>query len=152
MKSITKIVIFCVLYLGLGFCSLVLAEPIAIVVNKDNPISEMSYKDLTRTFHGHVSRWKDGQKILLVHRSLNSKPRVDFFRKVLDAKSDRELPGAKPLVSPVVIEIPSDSALLSFIASTPNAIGYLYAHKISNEVKVLKIDNYSPDQSGYPIR
>ena len=150
MKTITKTFISFLIYFA--FCSLVLAEPIAIVVNKDNPINEMSYKDLTRTFHGYVSRWKDGQNILLVHRSLNSKPRIDFFRKVLDAKSDKDLPGAKPTIPPVVIEIPSDNALLAFIASSPNAIGYLYAHKISDKVKVLKIDNYSPDQSGYPIK
>lgn len=135
-----------------AFVTAVSAEPIAIIVNKANSLSGISYKDLVRTYRGYVSSWKDGQKVLLIHRNLNSQIRVDFFRKVLNAKNDRDFPGVKPSTPAVTIDIPSDEALLKFIAITPNAIGYIYAHNASDAVKVLKIDNYTPEQGGYPIK
>src|SRR5215211_5803584 len=43
-------------------------EPLAIVVNRNNPLSEISLADLRRVFRGQRSRWANGRRVTLVMR------------------------------------------------------------------------------------
>src|SRR5215217_4973061 len=44
------------------------SEPLAIVVNRNNPLSEMSLADLRRVFRGQRGRWSNGRRVTLVMR------------------------------------------------------------------------------------
>jgi len=44
------------------------SEPLAIVVNRNNPITEMSLADLRRVYRGQRSRWSNGRRVTLVMR------------------------------------------------------------------------------------
>ena len=128
------------------------AEPIAIVVNKQNLRNEISLKDLARIFNLCLSRWEDGQKILPVHGMPSSKIREDFYRIALATRADQSPTAlcSKDALTP--INIPDAETSQQFVGNMPNAIAYVYAHNISDSVKVLKVEGYLPSQSGYPLK
>ena len=43
-------------------------EPLAIVVNRSNPMSEISLADLRKLYRGQRSRWSNGRRVTLVMR------------------------------------------------------------------------------------
>jgi len=43
-------------------------EPLAIVVNRSNPMSEISLSDLRKLYRGQRSRWSNGRRVTLVMR------------------------------------------------------------------------------------
>ena len=127
------------------------AESLAIIVNKQNPVSEISVKDLARVYLGHLSRWRDGQKIMVVHDKLNSEARNDFLRLVL-AVSSEDVYQRQRKEDFQYLEVENAAEINRFIAKIPNAIGYSPHKDIGADVKTLTIDNYLPEQSGYPLQ
>ncbi len=76
------------------------AEPLAIVVNRSNPMSEISLADLRKLYRGQRSRWSNGRRVTLVLRVVFNVPgaigyvrasEVDATVKTL--RVDGHLPG-----------------------------------------------------------
>ena len=150
--------------LKLSFCSFLLivlslfyfscpalAEPLAVIVNKHNPTNDISVKDLARLYNGAMSRWKDGQNILMVHFPKNANIRQDFDRIVF-ASTNGQVGTSKLQAENATVTIENEGALIYLVSSMPNAIGYTYAHKLSDKVKVLRVEGYEPSQGGYPLK
>ncbi|REL30900.1 substrate-binding domain-containing protein [Thalassotalea euphylliae] len=133
LKSLT-------LCLCVSVSSLAAAET-AIIVNPANA-NAISDNDISRAFLGKLKKFSDGQSIEAVNTKANSDTRVAFEKMVLKKSpaqvkaywSKRLFTGkGKPLQ-----ELASDAEVLNFVASTPNAIGYVDASVVNDTIKVIK--------------
>src|SRR5215207_3635442 len=132
------------------------SEPLAIVVNRNNPLSEISLADLRRVFRGQRSRWTNGRRVTLVMRDAGAPERdaivlglyvldeAQYRRTFLQAVFSGEAPEApKTLVS--------TNGVLRFVYNVPGAIGYVRARDVNASVKMLRVDGRLPGEPGYRL-
>jgi ABC-type phosphate transport system substrate-binding protein len=114
---------------------------VAIIVNTGNS-SQISDNDIKRMFLGKNKKFANGESVKAINLKSGNEIRSDFEKKVL-GKSSSQVKAywsklifsgkAKPLK-----EFASDSEVISWVSSTPNAIAYIDASKVDDSVKVIK--------------
>lgn len=132
-------------------------EPLAIVVNRSNPIDDLSSVELRKIFLGNRSHWANGRRITLVMREPGEPERNTIIREVCGMTEDQlknhflhGLYTGEILVSPKTLSSPM--GMRKFIFNVPGAIGYLRIGDVDATVKVLRIDELMPDDKGYKLR
>jgi ABC-type phosphate transport system substrate-binding protein len=132
------------------------SEPLAIVVNKSNPLTEISFADLRRVFRGQRSRWSNGRRVTLVMRdpgaperdailqSLYGVAEVEYRRTYLQAIFSGEASDAPKTLA-------SSNGVQRFVYNVPGAIGYVRARDVDPSVKILRIDGRLPGEPGYRL-
>src|SRR5215212_3097065 len=132
------------------------SEPIAIVVNRNNPLSEISLADLRRVFRGQRSRWSNGRRVTLVMRDAGAPERdaiiqslygldeAQYRRTFLQAVFSGEAPEAPKTLA-------STNGVLRFVYNVPGAIGYVRARDVDPSVKTLRVDGRLPGEPGYRL-
>jgi ABC-type phosphate transport system substrate-binding protein len=133
------------------------AEPLVIVVNRSNPVDNLSSSELRNIFLGSRSHWPSGRRITLVMRDPGEPERRIILRDVCNMTEDqmkthflRGLFTGEILVSPKVLSTPL--GVRRFIFNVPGAIGYLRLRDVDDSVKVLRIDELLPDDKRYKLR
>ena len=58
------------------------AEPLAIVVNKANPMNEVSLSDLRKIYRGQRGRWSNGRRVTIVMRDAGTPERGAILRSL----------------------------------------------------------------------
>jgi phosphate transport system substrate-binding protein len=131
-------------------------EPIAIVVNRSNPLTEISLADLRRVFRGQRSRWSNGRRVTLVMRdpgapergamlqSLYGLAEEEYRRTYLQAVFSGEASDAPKSLA-------STNGVLRFVYNVPGAIGYVRARDVDQSVKMLRVDGRLPGEPGYRL-
>lgn len=119
---------------------IVAMDGIAVVVNKANPISKLSRKQVRDIFTGKVSDWsqlggKPG-KIVVVSRDTSSGTFEAFGELVMN--KEKVLPGA--------LMQASNQAVAQSVALTPSAIGYVGLGFMSGDIKALEIEGVRPSR------
>lgn len=111
-------------------------DGIAIVVNPDNPVTELSMAQLKSIFTGNITRWNQvggpDQQILLLSRESSSGTFLFFQEYVLEKQDYAH--NAKLLSA--------TSAIIQSVSSDKWAIGYIglgYAVSAAEEIKILAI-------------
>lgn len=132
-------------------------EPLAIVVNRSNPIDDVTSAELRRIFLGTRSHWANGRRITLVMREPGEPERATILREVCGMTEDQlknhflhGLFTGEILVSPKILSSPT--GVRKFIFNVPGAIGYLRLGDVDATVKVLRIDEQMPEDKGYKLR
>jgi ABC-type phosphate transport system substrate-binding protein len=131
-------------------------EPIAIVVNRGNPLSEVSLADLRRIYRGQRGRWSNGRRVTLVMRDPGT-PERDAMLRVLYGLDEEEyrrgflqaIFAGEASDAPKMLASPN--GVLRFVFNVPGAIGYVRASETDSNVKVLRVDGRLPGQPGYRI-
>ena len=133
------------------------SEPLVIVVNRSNPVDELSYAELRRIFLGNRSHWTNGRRITLVMREPGEPERNAIIRDVCGMTEEQlnrhflhGLFTGEILVSPKTLSSPM--GVRKFIFNVPGAIGYLRIGDVDSTVKVVRIDELNPDDKGYKLR
>jgi ABC-type phosphate transport system substrate-binding protein len=131
-------------------------EPLAIVVNRSNPLSEISLADLRRLYRGQRSRWSNGRRVTLVMRDPGTPEREailqtlygvdedEYRRAFLQSVFTGEATGAPRVLA-------SPNGVLRFVFNVPGAIGYVRASEVDASVKTLRVDGYLPGEAGYRL-
>jgi ABC-type phosphate transport system substrate-binding protein len=131
-------------------------EPLAIVVNKANPLSELSLADLRRIYRGQRARWANGRRVTLVMRDPGAPERdamlhllfgvgeEEYRRVFLQAVFTGEAGEAPKMLA-------SPNGVLRFVFNVPGAIGYVRASDADSSVKVLRVDGRLPGDHGYRL-
>jgi ABC-type phosphate transport system substrate-binding protein len=132
------------------------SEPLAIVVNRNNPVTEISLVDLRRVFRGQRSRWSNGRRVTLVMRDPGAPEReailkalygvaeMEYRRTYLQAVFSGEASDAPKTLA-------STNGVLRFVYNVPGAIGYVRARDVDPSVKMLRIDGRLPGEPGYRL-
>lgn len=123
-----------------GLKATVLAyDGIAIIVNPENPVSDLSLEDIARIYTGEITNWKDvggsDTEIVLIGREAGSGTR-DGFETITgtgEACKYRQ-------------ELTSTGDVITAVAQNPNAIGYASLASIKDSVKAVNVDGVSPSE------
>lgn len=132
------------------------AEPLAIVVNRNNPLSEISLADLRRVFRGQRTRWSNGRRVTLVMRDAGTPERDAIIQALygLDAEQYRRT-YLQAVYSGEATDAPktlaSTNGVLRFVYNVPGAIGYVRARDVDASVKTLRVDGFLPGEAGYRL-
>jgi len=131
-------------------------EPLVIVVNRSNPIDELSSAELRKIFLGNRSHWPNGRRITLVMREPGEPERNAVLHDVCGMTDDQlknhylhGLYTGEILVSPKILSSPV--GVRKFIFNVPGAIGYLRMVDVDPTVKVVRIDELMPEDKGYKL-
>jgi ABC-type phosphate transport system substrate-binding protein len=135
---------------GLKFYSLGIS-PIALIVNTDNPLSNVSSEQARKIFEGQISRWSEigshnNQLIKPVGR-LHCKKRPGHWRSMLKSSDDFSSRLFEVGVIPDMISQVSRSAS-SIGWETPLMVEY---HQKKGNVKILTVYGHSPTEIDYVL-
>ena len=132
-------------------------ESLAIIVNRENPIENLSMAELRTVFLGERSHWPNGRRITLVMMEPGQPERDTLVRDVCHmSESDlrrRFLQGlltGEVLVSPKTLATPV--GVRKFVFNVPGAVGYLRPGDVDDSVKVIRVDGHLPNDAEYPLK
>ena len=119
--------------------TVVAIDGIAIIVNNENPIEDLSVEQIAKIYTGEISNWKevggDDKAIVLIGREAASGTR-DGFESITGTKDKCKY----------TQELTSTGDVIQTVSSNPNAIGYASLASVKDSVKMLKVDNVSPSK------
>ena len=110
-------------------------DGIAIIVNADSPVEDLSIAEIAAIFTGETTNWKDlgGEdlEIACIGREAGSGTR-DGFESITDTKDACKL----------AQELTSTGAVIEAVKNSPNAIGYASLASVTGQegIKVLTVD------------
>ena len=129
-------------------------DAIAIIVNDQNPVNATTTTQLAGIFAGTVNNWSDlggnDAPITPITREKGSGTRADFEQMVLGITNGGFIANNTVTSSSTYDE-------LQYVATSPNAIGYVARNALQTQVKVLSVNGFIPDQTdvqngNYPLK
>ncbi len=132
-------------------------DPIAVVVNKENPVNNLSLPELRRVFLGEQLFWKGRLAVTPLMRVKGARER-EVAMRMLFQMNDQEYKRywvnkifrGEATAPPA--ELFSNGFAQDGVASIPGAVALVTWKEVHSRVKVLKIDGYLPSDEGYPLR
>ena len=123
-----------------GLKATVLAlDGIAVIVNPENPVSELSLEQIAKVYTGEITNWSElggnDAEIVVIGREAGSGTRDGFesITKTADACVYRQ-------------ELTSTGDVITTVAQNPDAIGYASLASIGDTVKALVVEGVAPSE------
>lgn len=117
--------------------TVVAVDGIAVIVNKDNPLADLTLEQIAMIYKGEIMNWQElggnDAPIVLIGREANSGTR-DGFESITDTKEACRYSQ----------ELTSTGDVIQSVASNPNAIGYASLASVKDSVKTLKVGGVMP--------
>ena len=114
-------------------------DAIAVIVNPENPVSELTLQQLSDIYSGKINNWievgGEDRPIVRLSRETNSGTHVYFLETVLRL-SDKE---NKTLFSTDTLLLPSSEGIILEVRQNPNAIGYDGLGYVPHDLKMIAI-------------
>ena len=112
--------------------TIVALDGIAIIVNKDSKVADLTVEQLKKMFTGEITNWKDvggdDGEIVLVGREAGSGTR-DGFESIVDVKDSCKY----------AQELTATGAVISAVEANPLAIGYASLSAVGDTVKMVTV-------------
>ncbi|GJM57039.1 phosphate ABC transporter substrate-binding protein [uncultured Dubosiella sp.] len=134
-----------------GLSETVLAyDGIAILVNPENPVDDLSVEQIGKIYTGQITNWKDvggpDLEIVAIGREAGSGTR-DGFESITETADQCVLKQ----------ELTSTGDVITSVAGNPAAIGYASLASVKDNVKALKVNGVAPDRTtikdkSYPVQ
>jgi ABC-type phosphate transport system substrate-binding protein len=135
-------------------------DPIVVIVNRANPVDNLSMAELRKLFLSDRSRWDTGRAVAPVMLGAGAPERVLFLKVVFgmnEADLERYFLQAdftgKSVTRPK--EVGSEREVRRMVGNSPGAIGFVRfsdLHDPSDSViKVVRIDGAAPRDAAYRI-
>lgn len=114
-------------------------DGIAIIVNPENPVDDLTIEDIAKIYTGEVTNWKDiggkDAEIVLIGREAGSGTR-DGFESITGTAENCKYRQ----------ELTSTGDVITTVAGNPAAIGYASLASVKDGVKALKVDGVIPGE------
>lgn len=114
-------------------------DGIAMIVNNDNPVTDLSIDQIARIYTGEITNWKDvggdDAEIVVIGREAGSGTR-DGFETITDTKDNCKL----------AQELTSTGAVIQAVGANPNAIGYASLAAVDDTIKTLTVEGVAPSE------
>jgi phosphate transport system substrate-binding protein len=118
--------------------TVVARDGIALIVHPTNPITGLTLIQAHDLFSGHVIEWGQvggsSSPVQVVSREDGSGTRASFEAMVM--QEDR--------VTPMALVMPNSQAVVGYVASDPNAIGYVSMGYVNGEVRAVSVEGLVP--------
>mgnify|MGYP004643448597 FL=1 len=115
-------------------------DGIAIIVNPENPVKDLSIEQIAKIYTGEITNWKDvggnDAEIVLIGREAGSGTR-DGFESITDTKDACQYRQ----------ELTSTGDVITTVAGNPNAIGYASLASVKDTVKALSVGGVAPSEA-----
>lgn len=119
--------------------TVVAIDGIAVIVNPDNKIDNLTTEQIASLYKGEITNWKDvggeDAPVVLIGREASSGTR-DGFESITKTEN----------LCKYSQELTSTGDVVQTVASNPNAIGYASLASVKENVKALKVDGVSPSK------
>jgi phosphate transport system substrate-binding protein len=114
-------------------------DAIAVIVNPENPVSQLTLKQISDIYSGKYSNWTevggDDRPIVRLSRETNSGTHVYFLETVLRLGNSDD----KTLFSMDTLLLPSSEGIIAEVRQNPNAIGYDGLGYVPDDLKMIAI-------------
>ena len=115
-------------------------DGIAIIVNPQNPVKDLSLEQIAKIYTGEITNWKDvggeDAEIVRIGREAGSGTR-DGFESITDTKDACQYRQ----------ELTSTGDVITTVSQNPNAIGYASLAAIKDSVKALTVNGVAPTEA-----
>lgn len=114
-------------------------DGIAMIVNKDNPVSDLSMEQISAIYKGEITNWKEvggaDAAIVVIGREAGSGTRDGFesITKTKDACAYRQ-------------ELTSTGDVIATVLQNPGAVGYASIASVKDTVKTLSVGSVLPSE------
>src|ERR1700722_2263889 len=123
------------------------AHHMAVVVNKDTAVPNVTSAHLAKIFKGEVKKWPDGKNVMLVLDS--SSPDEMVTLEHLNKMSAADVKALIVSHKDSIRTVASDADVIDAVASTPGAIGFVEERSINDKVVVIRVVGKLPWEAGY---
>lgn len=122
-------------------------DALAVIVNPENPVNELTIIELSDIFTGRITNWADvggnDAPIILVSRETNSGTHIYFLEEVV-RRGEKD---NTDIFAPKTLLMPSSVGITSEVRRNPFAIGYDglgYVDPLHEKVLSIALDSGSP--------
>ena len=124
-----------------GLSGTVLAyDGIAIIVNPENPVSDLSVETIAKIYTGEITNWSEvggnDVEIVLIGREAGSGTR-DGFESITNTED----------VCQYRQELTSTGDVITTVSQNPGAIGYASVASVKDTVKAVTVDGVAPTEA-----
>lgn len=120
--------------------TIVALDGIAIIVNPQNPVRDLSLEQIAKIYTGEITNWKDvggeDAEIVRIGREAGSGTR-DGFESITETKDACQYRQ----------ELTSTGDVITTVSQNPNAIGYASLAAIKDSVKALTVNGVAPTEA-----
>jgi ABC-type phosphate transport system substrate-binding protein len=132
-------------------------EDLVVIVNKTNPVENLTKLQLRKLILGEQDSWPGGKKVSVILRATGQPEREgvlravcgmsedDFNQHLLHASTNGET-GAPPKA------LGSAVAVRQLVATLPGGIGFVASSEVNDSVKAVTVDGVAAGQPGYKIK
>ena len=117
--------------------TVVAIDGIAIIVNPQNPIADLTIEQISSLYKGEITNWKEiggyDAPVVLIGREAASGTR-DGFESITDTEDACKYSQ----------ELTSTGDVVQTVASNPNAIGYASLASVKDSVKAIDVEGVTP--------
>jgi phosphate transport system substrate-binding protein len=118
---------------------IVARDAIAVIVNPENPVSQLTLKQISDIYSGKIINWSEvggeDRPIVRLSRETNSGTHVYFLETVLRLGDSED----KTLFSTDTLLLPSSEGIIAEVRQNPNAIGYDGLGYVPKDLKMIAI-------------
>jgi ABC-type phosphate transport system substrate-binding protein len=134
-----------------------LADSLGIVVNRSNPVENLSFAELRKIFLGEQSHWSNGRRITVVMLEPGKQERQAVLAQIclmddkdFDKHFSQGMSTGEIHATPKTLASSAD--VLKFVGNVPGAIGYVRVTEADDSVKMVHVDSRLPGDKDYSIR
>ncbi len=142
---------------GASETNVVSGAGIAVIVNTDNPVDQLSLADLQCIVLGERRSWSARIPVVLMMRNQESPERILVLQKachMTDAEYHQYWTGKifRGEVTSEPVSLPSLGTALNFVSTIRGGISFIDAASVRPGIKVMRIDGRLPGEHGYPLQ
>ncbi|WEM45737.1 phosphate ABC transporter substrate-binding protein (plasmid) [Photobacterium sp. DA100] len=121
-------------------------DGIALVVHKDNPVSNLTRNQVEKIYHGEITNWKEvggpDLKIAVVSRENASGSRFSFEEFI---GLTQQIEGQTVSdINPQVLVVNTNGTVKSLVSRNKHAVGYVSLGSVDDSIKALDFEGVSP--------
>ena len=117
--------------------TVVAIDGIAMIVNKENPVADLTIDQIAALYKGEITNWKEvggaDAPVVLIGREAASGTR-DGFESITDTED----------ACKYTQELTSTGDVVQTVSSNPNAIGYASLASVKDSVKLISVEGVTP--------
>jgi len=122
------------------------AHHMAVVVNKENTVENVTAVHLAKILREEIKKWPDGKSVILVLHK-DSAGEAETLERLIKMSAG-ELKALIAAHKDIVV-VDSDAEVLKIVQTTPGAIGFVDVRSVDNTINVVRVDGKLPMESGY---
>jgi hypothetical protein len=130
---------------------------IAVVVNPDTPISDLSLADVRKVLLGERQYWSSKLPVVLLIRAPVARERDVVLKVIYQMSEDQfkqywvaKIFRAEAATAPKIVY--SNDMQYELVTAMPGAIAFVDARNVRPGLKVLRVDGHLPGEANYPLR